>query len=477
MRLRRSIQPSIRALLAHRTRAMLALTSVSVGVAAVVLTSAVGTGAEQQIVRRIESVGSNLLIVRPTQVKRLVARKELFGSVTTLEIEDGDAIAALPLVADAAPGAERTLRVKAGTVAMTTNVLGTTPVFPAVRRFRVREGRFFDAEDNLASRRVAVLGARVRDTLFAGENPVGRDLRIRGVPFEVIGVFEPKGAVGDGGDEDNQVVIPIRTALRRVANATWLNAVYVSVVDLARMDDAQSAIGQLLRTRARHRAGGADPVRAGTVRVNADAGVSATATSGTHGGHGDWIANADTNANAGASGTANANEAVVNDAVRESAKAGAAGATRRDDFEIQNVTRFLVIQKQAADSLQLLTTGLGALALVVGGTGILALMLLAVRERTGEIGLRMAVGARPRDVLVQFLFEATLLALGGWIVGVALAACGAALVRVATAWPIAPPVDALLASLGMALIIGVGFGAYPARTASRLPPIDALRTE
>jgi putative ABC transport system permease protein len=445
MRLRRSIQPSIRALLAHRTRAMLALTSVSVGVAAVVLTNAIGTGAEQQIVRRIETIGSNLLIVRPAQVKRLVARKLVLGSVTTLEIVVGEAIAAVPVVADAAPGAERTLRVKAGSFAMATSVLGTTSVFPAVRRFRLREGRFFDADDNLAARRVAVLGARVRETLFAGANPIGRDLRIRGVPFEVIGVLEPKGAVGDSGDEDNQVLIPIRTAMRRVVNVTWLNAVYVSVVDLERMDDAQRAIGDLLRVRARHRADRAGgPVR-----------VVGTDPGGDTGAHPMPFATDTRSATAGAN----------------------AGTGRRDVFEIQNVTRFLVIQKQAADSLQFLTMGLGALALLVGGTGILALMLLSVRERTGEIGLRIAVGARPRDVLVQFLFEATLLALGGWAAGVALAASGAAVVAFAATWPIAPPIEALLASLGMALIIGLGFGAYPAWTASRLPPIDALRAE
>jgi putative ABC transport system permease protein len=411
MRFRRSLKPSIRALATHRTRALLALASVSVGVAAVVVTNAVGVGAEQQIVRRIESVGSNLLVVRPTQVKRLTARKQMSGVVTTLDMEDRDAIAALPLVNQAAPGAERTLRVKAGPVATATSVLGTTPAFPSVRRFTLHAGRFFDDDDNLASRRVAVLGARVSETLFGAESPIGRDVRIRGVPFEVIGVLEAKGAMGDGGDEDNQVLIPIRTALRRVINATWLNSVFVSVVDLQRMPDAQASIGDMLRER--HRAG----------------------------------------------------------------SRGRAAAARRNDFEIQDVTRFLVIQKEAADSLRLFTTGLGALALIVGGTGILALMLLSVRERTGEIGLRMAVGARPRDVLVQFLFESTLLALGGWIAGVAVAALAAAIVAISTHWTIAAPIEALLASLAMVLIIGLGFGAYPARLASRLPPIGALRTE
>jgi putative ABC transport system permease protein len=406
MNLRRSVKPSIRALLAHRTRALLALLSISVGVAAVVATSAIGTGAERQIVQRIESVGSNLLVVRPAQVKRTVARKKVSGIVTSLDMADRDAIAALPLVVNAAPGAERTLRVKAGAVATVTTVLGTTPVFPDVRRFRVRAGRFFSDDDDRDARRVAVLGAKVRDALFAGDNPIGTDVRIRGVPYEVIGVLDAKGTFGDGGDEDNQVLIPIRTALRRVMNETWLNEVFVSVADVQRMEDAQKSIGDLLRARDRHR-----------------------------------------------------------------------GSPRRDDFEIQNVTRFLVIQKQAADSLQFFTMGIGALALIVGGTGILALMLMAVRERASEIGLRMAVGARPRDVLFQFLFEATLLAMGGWTAGALLAGLVAMIVASSTRWSIAPPLDALGTSLAMALIIGLGFGAYPARAASRVPPIEALRAE
>jgi putative ABC transport system permease protein len=411
IRLRRSVKPSLRALAAHRTRALLALASVSVGVAAVVLTNAIGVGAEQQIVRRIETVGTNLLVVRPAQVQRLTARKQVSGVVTTLRMEDRDAIAALPLVAEAAPGAEQTLRVKAGAIATATTVVGTTPAFLTVRRFTLHAGRFLDEEDNLASRRVAVLGARVSETLFAADDPIGRDVRIRGVPFEVIGVLEAKGALGDGGDEDNQVLIPIRTALRRVLNATWLNEVFVGVGDLRQMADAQATIGDALR--ARHRAASRDR----------------------------------------------------------------AGAARGRDFEIQDVTRFLVIQKEAADSLRLFTSALGVLALIVGGTGILALMLLAVRERTSEIGLRMAVGARPRDVLTQFLLEATLLAFGGWLIGVIAAAMVASIVVVATQWTIVPPIDALLASLAMVLLIGLGFGAYPARLASRLPPIGALRSE
>jgi putative ABC transport system permease protein len=401
MRFRRSLRPSLRAIFAHRARATLALTSVSVGVAAVVVTSAIGTGAQREIARRIESTGSNLLVVRPAQVKRLVARKTVRGVVTSLVLDDYDAIAKLTPVAAAAPGAEGNLRVKAGSAAMTTKVLGTSSAFPDVRRFRLRAGRFFDADDDRRASRVAVLGARVSETLFPGENPVGQEMRIRGVPFEVIGVLQAKGAIGDAGDEDDQVLVPIGTALRRVFNSTWLTTVFVSVADVAEMPKAEAEIGTLLR--ARHR--------------------------------------------------------------------------KPDDFEVQNLTRFLAIQKETADSLTLLTTGLAALALLVGGTGILALMLLSVKERTGEIGLRRAVGATPRDILVQFLFEATLLAFGGWTLGVVVGACGAAAVAFSTRWTIGVPIEALLASFAMAATTGLGFGAYPARTASRMPPIEALVAE
>jgi putative ABC transport system permease protein len=296
--------------------------------------------------------------------------------------------------------------VKAGNRAVVTTVLGTTPAFPDVRRFQLQRGRFFEEEDDRAARRVAVLGARIEEQLFPGEDPVGRSIRLRGVPFDVVGVLEAKGILADGSDEDNQVVIPLRTALRRVFNTTWISTVFVSVRDPERMEDAEADIAALLRERHRLDRGG-----------------------------------------------------------------------KPDDFEVQNKIRFLAAQQETIASLTLFTSGLAALALLVGGAGILALMLLSVKERTGEIGLRRAVGARPKDILVQFLAEAAVLAFGGWLVGVAAGALGAGAIAVGTSWNVALPVEALLASLGMASITGLGFGAFPARRASLLPPIQALSSE
>lgn len=404
MRLRRSLGLSLKALFAHRVRATLAVASVSAGVAAVVLTGAIGAGAERGIRRQIESLGVNLLVVRPVRVKRSAARMELNGVVTTLRLADYDAVVDLPMVSRAAPGVEVPVRVKAGGSAMATRMLGTTLDYPAVRRFQIQRGRFFDADDNREARRVVVLGARVAESLF-DDDPVGEQVRIRRVPFDVIGVLAPKGALADG-DEDNQVLVPIRTALRRVVNSTWLSSVFVSVRggDPQNFRDAESAIGALLRQR--HRV----------------------------------------------------------------------GSEGQPDFEVQNAARFLTMQRQAADALGDMTAGLGGIALVVGGTGIMALMLLSVKERTSEIGLRLAVGATSRDILVQFLLESMILALGGWSAGILIGATGATIVAVSTEWPIGVPVQSVVVSLGMAITIGLGFGAIPARRAATIPPMRALLT-
>jgi putative ABC transport system permease protein len=402
MKLRRSIRVSIRALVAHRIRTALALSSVSAGVAAVVVTSAIGAGARRNIAQGIDRMGVNMLVVRPAEVKRLASRREIAGSVRTLLMEDRDAVADLPFVARAAPGVETSVRIKAGASATMTRLMGTTPDFPLIRGFTVRSGRFFDASDVHDARRVVVLGARVAGVLF-DDDPVGRQIRIRRVPFDVIGVLAPKGALADG-DEDNQVIVPVSTALRRVVNTTSLSAVFVSVKgeDPRSMFEAEAAIGALVRRR--HRT----------------------------------------------------------------------GRDGRPDVEIQNAARYFSMQTKTADSLGTLTTGLGAVAMLVGGTGIMALMLLSVRERTNEIGLRMAVGAGSGDIFAQFLLEASMLAIGGWLGGMVLGLMATGAIGALTSWPVAAPVPTILASLAMALVIGLVFGALPARRASRITPVRAL---
>jgi putative ABC transport system permease protein len=406
MKLWRGIGISARAVLARRMRAVLALASIAVSVGAVVVVSAIGTGAQKEILRQTESLGANLLVVRPAQVKKSAARKQIRGVVSTLTQQDEEAVQELAEVRAAVPGQENTLILKAGNRSMSARVLGTTAPYLEVCRFQIERGRFLDDDDNARARRVAVVGARVNEELFATENAIGQDLRVRGVPFEVIGVLKAKGIQADGSDQDNQILIPVRTALRRVFNVTWLNPIFVSVRDPAEMSAAEAGVGQLLRSR--HR----------------------LETSG-----------------------------------------------KPDDFSIQNKTKTLAAQRQIAASLTTLALGLAGISLIVGGIGILALMLMSVKERTGEIGLRIAVGARPADILFQFLAEAMSLALAGWLGGLALGVSGAAAVALFARWTVAISPSMLLMSLGTVLIAGVGFGTYPARKASLITPIRALKVE
>jgi ABC-type antimicrobial peptide transport system permease subunit len=401
VKLTRTAVLSARALLSHRLRTALALGSVSIGVAAVTMTGALSAGASREVTDRLEQVGTNLLVVRPAQVKMVAAHPTIRGAVTTLTLDDYEAIAGLDGVALAAPGAERSARVKAGNATTTASILGTTGSFPRIRNAAVSRGRWFTADEERTAQRVAVLGARVADSLFAGGQAVGRIITVGRVPFAVIGVLAAKGVAADGSDQDSQILVPVRTALRRVLNVWWLNEIFVRVGDADRMEEVVARIAQELRDR--HRMG--------------------------------------------------------------------------DDFDVQNTSRLFAFQQEAAASLDLLTTGLAALSLAIGGSGIIALMFMSVKERTNEIGLRMAVGAQPRDILVQFLCEATALSLLGWLCGVAVGTAAAAGLAIATDWRIAVPLQALSLSFTMALATGLVFGVIPARWAARVAPMQALLSQ
>lgn len=404
MKLVRGLSTSAGALFAHKVRTALALSSVAVSVAAVIVVSAIGTGAKEEICRQTETMGTNLLVVRPAQIKNSAARKQMRGLVTTLTLEDYEAISDLAAVQAAIPGFENTLTAKAGSGSMSALVLGTTDAYLQVCRFTVKRGRFIDDDDNRRARLVAVLGARVSEELFPQQDAIGQEIRIRGVSFHVIGILQAKGILPDGSDEDNQILIPIRTALRRVFNLNWLNPIFVSVRDPNQMTAAAAEMTQVLR--ASHR-------------------------------------------------------------IEHEGKP--------DDFEIQDKSKILATQKQIADSLTKLALGLAGVSLLVGGIGILALMLMSVKERTSEIGLRIAVGARRADILMQFLAEAALLAAGGWLAGLILGLMGAAMVAFMARWRVALSPQMLLASLATVLTAGLGFGTWPARKASVITPIRALQ--
>ena len=402
MRPTRSLRLSVRAIGANPARAALVLATIGVGVGSIVAAGALGAGAGREVAQTMATLGTNLIVVRPAEVPRLVNRRAIAGRVTTLKPDDAEAIAQLREVAAAAPGIDGSARAKAGRTAVVASIMGTTPAFLGVRGYRVQAGRFLEESDDAEARRVAVLGARIAEALFPDGDAVGRELRLRGVPFQVIGTLAPKGAA-DGGDEDGLLVMPIATAMRRVFNRSSISAIFVSAVDVAAMDEASGAVARLVRTR--HR-----PARGG-----------------------------------------------------------------RDDFDVQNTARQIGRRRQTLGLLDGITTGLGAVTMLAGGAGVFTLMWLSVADRTAEIGLRLAVGATQAGILGQFLAEAVLLTIAGWIAGIAAGGAAIAVLATGTRWPIGMPMDAVVDSTALALATALVAGSVPAIRAARTAPVEALR--
>ena len=406
MRLVKGSRIALKALTAHRLRALLAILGIVVGVAAVIVMLGVGEGAKREVLGRIQGLGTNILIVSAGQIKSVAGRPQLVGNVTTLDLRDVRAIAEeCPAVARVVPVQSRKLAVKYGTGTANTNIVGTSADFPAVREFRTVAGRFFETDEARAASRVAVVGQTVLANLGVGRGLLGESIRIGNVPFEVIGILEPKGVNYAGVDEDDQILIPITTALRRLLNLTYLGSLYVQARDERSMGTAARQVADLLRDRHRIRAG------------------------------------------------------------------------RPDDFTIQTQAEILEAAQETSQTFSLLLGSIAGVSLFVGGIGILAMMVISVRERTREIGVRRAVGARRRDILLQFVLEATSLSLAGGLVGSLTGVVGGVIVSRLTGWPTAISPLAILLAFGVAAAIGIFFGACPARRAARLDPIVALRAE
>jgi putative ABC transport system permease protein len=406
MRVLKGARIALGALTANRLRAVLAILGIVVGVAAVIVMIAVGEGARRDVLSKIQALGTDLIIVSAGQMKNVAGRPQVVGAVTTLDLRDARAILdECPAVARVVSVQSRKMAVKHGTGTTNSTVVGASEDFPVVRQFRTQAGRFFDTDEVLGAQRVAVVGRTVLTNLGLPGVLVGETIRIGNVPFEVIGLLEPKGFNYAGVDEDDQIIVPISTALRRLFNVTHLSSLYLQARDGRSMASAAAQVTALLRER--HR------IKAGHV----------------------------------------------------------------DDFVVQTQGEILATAQETGETFGLLLGSVAGISLLVGGIGILALMVISVRERTREIGVRRAVGARRQDILLQFVMEATVLSVLGGLVGIVIGLAGGIALSYATGWPTAVSAAGILVAFGVSAAIGVFFGAYPARRAARLDPIVALRAQ
>ncbi len=405
-----SARIAVRALRVNKLRSALTMLGIVIGVGAVITMVAVGSGAQARVAEQIQSLGSNMIIVLSGSANAGGVR---MGSGSQLTITEDDAWAIqreLPAVAAAAPTSRGGAQVVYGNLNWATGIQGVTPEFFVAREWDVTDGRVFTQEDVDGAAKVALVGLTVAGNLFGDADPLNQVIRIKNVPFTVIGVLERKGQTTFGQDQDDTVLIPLSTAKKKVigasqANARAVGSIAVKVREARAMQEAEQEIRGLLRQRHRLQ------------------------------GHQD------------------------------------------DDFWIRNLTEVLQSQEASSRVLTLLLAAIASVSLLVGGIGIMNIMLVSVTERTREIGLRMAVGARSRDILLQFLVEAVTLSLIGGGIGIACGLGGSYAIAYFAQWRTLVSSEAVAVAFAFAAAVGVFFGFYPARKAAALNPIDALRYE
>ncbi|MBQ9897320.1 MAG: ABC transporter permease [Synergistaceae bacterium] len=403
------IKTALRSLLGNRTRSILTMLGIIIGVGAVITMVAIGRGAAQQVEGFVAGFGSNLIIVFPAPPNSSGARGAA-GSGATLTLGDSNAIANESFsIQNVAPEANGSAQVIYGNSNWSTSFTGSTPEILNVRNLEIEQGACFSDADVRSAAKVCVLGPTVVKELFGYADPIDAVIRIRNIPFRVVGVLKAKGANSFGQDQDDVIFLPITTAQRRLVRfgtrVDSVRRINVQARDRDSLTAAQDEVKAILRQR--HKLTEGVP----------------------------------------------------------------------DDFNIRDLTEALENAESSAEVMSILLGAVASISLLVGGIGIMNIMLVSVSERTREIGIRMAVGARPSNVRVQFLTEAVVLSLLGGAIGIASGVGISKAITEFIKWPTLISPESILIAVGFSAAVGVFFGFWPAYKASRLDPIDALRTE
>ena len=404
-----TVRIALRALRRNTLRSLLTILGIIIGVAAVIAMVSIGQGASVAVQEQIARMGNNMLVILSGSVTQGGVRTGA-GGRSTLRVSDAKAMQRECSAVSAVTYTRRQVRqVVVGNQNWSTAIMGVTPEYQTVRDWPLAAGRFLTKQDDESGAAVAVLGQTVVENLFGpGQNPLDQIVRIKNVPFRVVGILTPKGQSTQGSDQDDTVLIPFITAERKVMGAAMLGtvgAIMVSAVSPELIPEAERQIKALLRERHRLKRG------------------------------------------------------------------------QDDDFQIRNLADVAATAESTSQSMSILLASVASVSLLVGGIGIMNIMLVSVTERTREIGIRMAVGAKRRDILTQFLLEAVVLSTIGGLCGVLLGVVGSQLVSSIAEWPAIVPVEAILLAVVFSGAVGIFFGFYPARKAAHLDPIQALRYE
>ena len=398
------VKVGLRSIARNKMRSALTILGIVIGVGCVIVTNGIGSGASSSIQANINSLGANFIMIFPGTSTQGGAH--FHSEQSSLTEDDAIAIKAeCPSVTYVSPGLRTGGQVVAGENNWATQIFGADVDWPFIRSWNVSKGNFFTEAEVKGAAKVAVLGNSVLQNLFPESDPIGAIIRVKNVPFKVIGVLEKKGGSTMGSDQDDQIVIPYTTAMKRILGNNRIGLLQVSAKSPEAIQDAMAEIAALLRQR--HRI----------------------------------------------------------------------GPGQDDDFMMRSQEEIAASASETTKTLSMLLASIAVVSLVVGGIGIMNIMLVSVTERTREIGIRMAIGAKSRHVLAQFLLEAVTLSVVGGGIGVALGIGVSRLIAKYAGWPVSVDPSSIAIAFGFSALIGIFFGFYPARKASALDPIEALRYE